>query len=47
MPAADRLIPHHELKKFAARLLEAAGLAAAKSELAAGTLVAANLRGVD
>jgi LDH2 family malate/lactate/ureidoglycolate dehydrogenase len=47
MPAADRLIPHIELKKFATRLLVASGLPGAKSDLAAGTLVAANLRGVD
>src|SRR5260370_41845820 len=47
MPEADVLIPARDLAAFAASLLDAVGVAPAKSKLVAESLVAANLRGVD
>ncbi len=47
MPDAEILIPASDLTTFAARLLDAVGVPAAKSKLVAESLVAANLRGVD
>src|SRR5260370_16982662 len=47
MPEPDVLIPASELTPFAARLLEAVRVSAAKAQLVAESLVASNLRGVD
>ena len=47
MPDPDILVPASELQAFAARLLDAIGVASAKSRLVAESLVASNLRGVD
>jgi len=47
MPESDVVISATELTPFAARLLQAVGVAPAKSQLVAESLVAANLRGVD
>jgi LDH2 family malate/lactate/ureidoglycolate dehydrogenase len=47
MPDPDILIPAPELILFARQILEAVGVAPSKAELAATSLVAANLRGVD
>jgi LDH2 family malate/lactate/ureidoglycolate dehydrogenase len=47
MPEPDVLIPATELTPFAARLLEAVRVPAAKARLVAESLVASNLRGVD
>jgi len=47
MPEPDVLIPATELMPFAARLLEAVRVSAAKARLVAESLVASNLRGVD
>jgi len=47
MPDPDILLPASELASFATHLLDAVGVAPAKSRLVAESLVAANLRGVD
>ena len=47
MPEPDVIVPAADLPPFAARLLEAVGVAPAKARLVAESLVAANLRGVD
>jgi LDH2 family malate/lactate/ureidoglycolate dehydrogenase len=47
MPDPDVLVPARDLTAFAAHLLDAVGVSAAKSKLVAESLVAANLRGVD
>ena len=47
MPDPDVLIPASELTPFAARLLQAVRVPAAKAQLVAESLVASNLRGVD
>jgi LDH2 family malate/lactate/ureidoglycolate dehydrogenase len=47
MPDADVIVPATELTPFCARLLDAVGVPAAKSQLVAESLVAANMRGVD
>ena len=47
MPEPDIIVPFAELTSFATGLLDAVGVAPAKSRLVAESLVAANLRGVD
>ncbi len=44
---SELFFPHDELEHFAAALLEANGVCAAKAKLVAGSLVSSNLRGVD
>ena len=47
MPEPDVVVAPGALAAFAQRLLEGVGVTAAKAQLVAGSLVAANLRGVD